>query len=99
MRARFVPVTATMPSFLNTLTPPKRKMKPFMTLRRASGLSVVHVKAKTPVHGEGEAAKTARLSSKYADLKPLFLRGLYDKNLARRVMDRSPMSYNTITLS
>jgi hypothetical protein len=37
MRARVVPVTSDdAKSFLNTLTPPKRKMKPFITLRRAS---------------------------------------------------------------
>jgi hypothetical protein len=96
MRARFVPVTSDDAKLFKYLNASQKENETIFDF--ATRLSVLHDKAKPAVPGESEATKAARLASKYADLKPLFLRGLFDKNLARRVMDRSPSSYNNAVI-
>jgi hypothetical protein len=91
MRERFTPEVSADARLFKYLTASQKENETLLDF--ATRLSVLHDKAKPPQASATPAAAQLRLDAKYEELQPLFLRGLLDKNLARRVMDRSPSTF------
>lgn len=90
MDARFNPVQSTYEKFDEYISATQKKNETIFDF--ATRLNMLHDRAKPPPADESATAKSDRLALKSQDLKPLFLRGLLNKKLARRVLDRNPSS-------
>jgi hypothetical protein len=91
MRTRFTPQVSQTSRLFKYIKASQKENESIIDF--STRLSILHDKAKPPPTTTTAAATTKRNAAKFEELLPIFLNGLLDKNLSRRVLDRNPSDY------
>jgi hypothetical protein len=91
LKKRFIPVINEITKVSQYLEASQKAKESILDF--ASRLSMLHDRAKPPPADESIEDTTTRLAYKCRDMKPLFIRGLFDQELTRHVMVKNPNSF------